>query len=99
VEKRSENVYILRASDGCQQATISLLRFVAEPSFEAFKVLCEKRLHFERRELADGNLESPPGICEWKDLYEVFLGRRHRKQSPFFGLPCTFGDGFVYDLP
>jgi hypothetical protein len=83
--KRSEEVYIVRPVHEDQQATISLVRFESEPSFDAFKALCEKRLYFERRELADGDLESVPPSADGRTFSKFFSGVDIKNNRLFSG--------------
>lgn len=47
--RRLEQRIVLRSPDGQQQATISLMRFGANVSFEDFKRLCQLRLEAEKK--------------------------------------------------
>lgn len=48
VEKQEERI-AFRAPDGRQQATVSIMHFAVDPSFEDFKKLCTHRIEAEKR--------------------------------------------------
>lgn len=58
VNKRNDEICILRSADNLQQATISLMRFKSSPDFDAFKALCDKRVPAEKQDLGDGFIEA-----------------------------------------
>jgi hypothetical protein len=47
--KKEKDRVVLRSPDGRQQATISILRFDADGSFDDFKRLCADRIEAEKR--------------------------------------------------
>src|SRR5262249_35853056 len=57
VEEEAE-VRIIRSDDGREQATITVIQFSPNPSFEDFERLCHLRLEAEKREMEDGFVQS-----------------------------------------
>lgn len=49
-EKTEAERLVLRSPDGREQATIALMRFGADPSFDDFKRMCQKRIDLEKEE-------------------------------------------------
>jgi len=59
VKKEDERI-VLRAPDGKQQATVSIMRFGADASFEDFKRLCQLRLEAEKKDSPDCFVQAEP---------------------------------------
>ncbi len=55
--KNEDERITLRSADDSQQATISVMRFGADASFEDFKRLCAVRIEAEKKELGSGFIE------------------------------------------
>ncbi len=58
--KREDDRLTLRSSDERQYATISIMRFGADASFEDFKRLCQLRLEAEKKGSPDCFVQSEP---------------------------------------
>jgi len=56
--KREDDRLTLQSSDGRQYATISIMRFGADASFEDFKRLCQLRLEAEKKDSPDCFIQS-----------------------------------------
>lgn len=83
--RNSDEVCVVRASDDLQQAIFSLIRFKSEPSFEAFNLLCDKRLSSERRVLGNGLLKSDSPSNDGQTFSMFFSGEDGEKQRLFSG--------------
>ena len=57
---RTDDRLTLRAPDGRQQTTLSVMRFGADPSFDDFKRLCQFRLDAEKKDSPDCFIQSDP---------------------------------------
>lgn len=58
--KKEEERIVLRAPDGKQQATVSIMRFGADASFEDFQRLCQLRLEAEKKDSPDCFVQAEP---------------------------------------
>ena len=58
--KKAADRLTLQSSDGRQYATISIMRFGADASFEDFKRLCQLRLEAEKKDSPDCFIQSEP---------------------------------------
>src|SRR5262249_30408636 len=55
--KRDEDKLVFRSADQRQQATVTVMHFGADPTFESFTKLCQHRIDVEKRDLSDGFIE------------------------------------------
>jgi hypothetical protein len=81
--KREEDRLTLRSVDGHQQATISIMRFGADASFEDFKRLCQLRIEAEKKDLSDGFVQAEPPF-EIKDKFGMFYSGGDKKAGRVF---------------
>ncbi|MES2692208.1 MAG: hypothetical protein V4773_01965 [Verrucomicrobiota bacterium] len=58
--KKEEGRITLRSADGRQQATVSIMRFGADASFDDFKRLCQLRLEAEKKDSPDCFVQAEP---------------------------------------
>ena len=58
--KREKDRLTIRSPDGRQQATISIIRFVTDGSFDEFKRMCQLRLEAEKNDAPDCFIQSEP---------------------------------------
>jgi hypothetical protein len=59
-DKKEEDRLTLRSSDGKEHATVSIMRFGADASFDDFKRLCQLRLEAEKKDSPDCFIQSEP---------------------------------------
>jgi hypothetical protein len=83
--KKKEDLLVLRSPDTNQQATITILRFGKELSFDDFKKLCDKRVEAERRVLADGFIEPSPPFKDGSNFGMFFSGGDKKTGRLFSG--------------
>ena len=69
---RTEDRLNLVSPDGQQHATISVMQFASDLTFDEFKKLCEIRYKVERRLLIDGFIE--PDEPEWFTDFNTMMG-------------------------
>jgi hypothetical protein len=81
--KRVEERLTLASPDTKQQATISVMRFGADPSFEDFKRLCEHRLEVEKKDPADVLVRAQPAF-DIKGTFGMFYSGVARKTGRVF---------------
>ena len=82
-KSRSEERIILRSPDSHQQATVSILSFGKDASFEDFKRLCKHRLEAENRELVDGFIKADDPFND-KGMFGMFFSGGDRKNGRIF---------------
>src|SRR5260370_7705478 len=58
--KNSQEILTACSADGTQRATISVVHFESEVTFDCFKALCEKRLKIENQQLPQGHVDPDP---------------------------------------
>ena len=58
--KKDDERIVLRAPNGKQQATVSVMRFGADTSFEDFQRLCQLRLEAEKKDSPDCFVQAEP---------------------------------------
>jgi hypothetical protein len=80
---KSEERIILRSPDSRQQATISILRFGKDASFEDFKSLCKHRLDAENRELVNGFIKADDPFND-KGFFGMFFSGGDKKNGRVF---------------
>jgi hypothetical protein len=85
VNKRNDEICILRSADNLQQATISLMRFKSSPDFDVFKALCEKRVTAEKQDLGDGFIEAQTPATSQGVFNMSFSGVDKKKGRIFSG--------------
>lgn|SRR5262249_2540667 len=81
--KKKEDLLVLRSAVGDQRATITLMRFRAEVSFEDFTKLCDKRMEAERSALTDGFIH-PDAPFERHGVFGMFFSGGDRKSGRVF---------------
>ena len=82
-QKRADDRLTLRAPDGRQQATLSVMRFGADPSFDDFKRLCQLRLDAEKRDSPDYFIQSEPAF-DLKGKFRMFYSGGDKKAGRVF---------------
>jgi hypothetical protein len=83
VTKKNDEICTLRPADDLQQATISLIRFKSSPDFDAFKMLCDKRLAAEKRVLGSGFVEAqPPAFSQ--GVFNMFFSGGNEENGHLF---------------
>ena len=91
--RSSSERMVFASSDGRQQLTVSLMRFGAAVTFEDFRLLCEKRIESERRELADGVIRpDTPNPFENSDGFGMFYSGEDRKGGRLFSGYLSYRD-------
>ena len=83
VQKRADDRLTLRAPDGRQQATVSVMRFGADPSFEDFKRLSQLRLDAEKKDSPDCFIQSDPPF-DLKGKFGMFYSGGDKKTGRVF---------------
>lgn len=86
--KKTQETFTARSADGKQRATISVMHFKSEVTFEGFKSLCEKRLTIEKQELAEGRVESGPPVNSGDTYSLTFSGWDKHNGRVFLGYLC-----------
>jgi hypothetical protein len=81
--KTAPDRIMLRSADNHQQATVSLLHFRGNPSFEDFKRLCDHRIDAEKKELGDGFIQ-PAEPFEKSGAFGMFFSGGDPKASRIF---------------
>lgn len=82
-EKKEDERITLRSSDGREQATISIMRFGADASFDDFKRLCELRLEAEKKPSEDIFVQSD-GPFDQIGTYGMFYSGGEKKMNRMF---------------
>ena len=80
---RMDDRLTLRAPDGHQQATVSVMRFGADPSFEDFKRVCQLRLNAEKKDSPDCFIQSDPPF-DLKGKFGMFYSGGDKKTGRLF---------------
>jgi hypothetical protein len=83
--KNSQEILTACSADGRQRATISVVHFESEVTFDSFKALCEKRLTIEKQVLAEGHVESDPPVAGGDTYSLLFSGRDKQNDRVFLG--------------
>jgi hypothetical protein len=81
--KRTDERLTLSSPNTKQQATISIMRFGAEPSFDDFKVLYQHRLEAEKKDPADIFLRAEPAF-EIRGKFGMFYSGAAKKTGRVF---------------
>jgi hypothetical protein len=81
--KKDEEGIVLRAPEGKQQATISVVRFGADASFEDFKRLCQLRLEAEKKDSPDCFVQSEPPF-DLKGKFGMFYSGGEKQSGRVF---------------
>lgn len=83
--KKEEERTVFRSSDDRQQATISLIRFRAVPSFEDFRRLCMLRVQAEKKGAPGAFIEPDvPAPFERQGGYGLFYSGGEKKTGRMF---------------
>jgi hypothetical protein len=80
---KSDERIVLRRTDGKQQATISVLEFTKDPTFDEFKRICQHRIEAENKELEDGFIQ-PEEPSEDHGAYGMLFSGGDRKTGRVF---------------
>ena len=85
--KKTEEKLVLRAADGKQQATITLMRLEADPTSEQFEQICKHRYEAEKRDAPDITIEpSPPHPSrDGATFFMIYSGSEKRNGRVFSG--------------
>jgi hypothetical protein len=83
--RKTQESFTARSADNRQGATISVMHFESEVTFDGFKALCEKRLTFEKQELAEGQVESDPPVNGGDTYSLLFSGWDKHNGRVFLG--------------
>jgi hypothetical protein len=85
------------APDGRQQATVSVMRFEATPSFQDFELICTHRYEAEKTGLSDLNLTptNPAPRDEGAKFTMTFSGKENPSGRIFSGLLSLKGKELV----
>jgi hypothetical protein len=81
--KKEDARIALRAPDGKQQVTISIMRFGADASFEDFKRLCQLRLEAEKKDSPDCFVQAEPPH-EIKGAFGMFYSGGFKQSGRVF---------------
>jgi hypothetical protein len=81
--KKEKDRVVLRSPDGRQQATISIMRFDADVSFDDFKRLCAHRIEAEKGALADGFVQ-PGAPFEDAGTFGMFFSGGEKRTARVF---------------
>jgi hypothetical protein len=81
--RRVEDRLTLRSPDGQQQATVSIMRFGADASFDDFKLLCQHRLDAEKKGAPDCFLQSEEPFA-LKGKFGTFYSGGEKKAGRVF---------------
>ena len=101
VLENEDDRLVFRPSDGRQQATVSLMRFKAAPSFEDFKRLCTIRIQAEKEEAPEAFIEPDvPQPFERAGHYGLFFTGGEKKLGRMFScyLSCLKAELIVIYL-
>jgi hypothetical protein len=82
-QSKADERLTLRAPDGRQQATLSVMRFGADPSFDDFKRLCQLRLDAEKKDSPDYFIQSDPPF-DLKGKFGMFYSGGNKKAGRVF---------------
>ena len=82
-QSRTDGRLTLRAPDGRQQATLSVMRFGADPSFDEFKRVCQLRLDAEKKDSPDCCTQSDPPF-DLKGKFGMFYSGGDKKAARVF---------------
>lgn len=85
VTEKGDEICTLRPDDDLQEATISLIRLKSSPDFDAFKILCEKRLAAEKLVLGSGFVEARPPAFSQGVFHMFFSGGNQENGHLFSG--------------
>lgn len=81
--KREEERLTLRSADGYQQATVSIMLFGADPSFDDFKRLCMLRLDAEKKDSPECFIQAEPPF-DIKGKFGLFYSGGVKKTGRVF---------------
>lgn len=81
--KKESDRLTLQSSDGRQYATISIMRFGADASFDDFKRLCQLRLEAEKKDSPDCFIQSEPPF-DIKGKFGLFYSGGVKKTGRVF---------------
>jgi hypothetical protein len=95
--KRQPDLVTLRAPGGEQQLTLTLVTFSGIASFEDFRRLCAHRLEAERREVADGFVQSDAPF-ESQGSYAMYFSGADRRSARIFSGYFTLRDHQIFTL-
>jgi hypothetical protein len=75
---------VVRSPDGREQATIALMRFGTDPSFDDFKMMCQRRLELEKEE-ADGFVQAAAPVEDRGAFNMLFSGGNKKTGRMYSG--------------
>ena len=81
--KREEERLTLQSSDGREYATVSIMRFGADASFDDFKRLCQLRLDAEKKDSPECFIQAEPPF-EIKNKFGLFYSGGVKKTGRVF---------------